>query len=101
MTAKEQFLAFVCVGAVAQDVRYQTHSSRDIVSVASEIEEEALPPSVVNAALVFLAYLGGRTDRPHAWMFPDPPDMANLERLYCEDSRFAGDVEEQELAPTT
>ena len=68
MSKKEQFLAFVLVGAMAQDVSKQSNDCPLIMHTAGQIPEEQIPDNVMNAAKVFLAYCNGVYERPHAWM---------------------------------
>ena len=68
MSKKEQFLAFVWVGALAQDVSRETNETALIMHIASRIPEEHIPDNVMNAAKVFLAYCNGLCKRPHHWM---------------------------------
>jgi hypothetical protein len=68
MTKKEQFLAFVLVGALAQDVKTGSNDSALIMHVATQIPEDKIPNNVMNAAKVFLAFCNGVCQRPHKWM---------------------------------
>lgn len=68
MSKREQFLAFVWVGAVAQDFSRKTSDSSLIVQLASAIPEDHIPDNVMNAAKVFLAYCNGISKRPFHWM---------------------------------
>jgi hypothetical protein len=68
MSKREQFLAFVWVGATAQDCRRQTNDALLIMNFASRIPEEQIPDNVMNAAKVFLAYCNGICKRPYNWM---------------------------------
>ena len=68
MSRKEQFLAFVCVGALAQDFSRKTNDTALILHIASRIPEDHIPDNVSNAAKVFLAYCSGLCKRPHLWM---------------------------------
>jgi hypothetical protein len=68
MTKKEQFLAFVFLGALAEDLRSDTAHAQLIAQMASDIPEEKIPHCPANAAKVFLAYCSGRTERPFKWM---------------------------------
>lgn len=71
MTKKEQFLAFVFLGALSEDLRNETAQAQLIAQLAMEIPEDSIPHCPANAAKVFLAYCGGRTERPFNWMFPE------------------------------
>jgi hypothetical protein len=68
MTKKEQFLAFIIVGAMAQDVTLGSNDCPVILHIAEQIPEEKIPHNVMNAAKVFLAFCNGATLRPHKWM---------------------------------
>ncbi|MGH9593509.1 MAG: hypothetical protein ACRD5L_10490 [Bryobacteraceae bacterium] len=68
MSKKEQFMAFVLVGALAQDVATQRNDSPLIMHIAGQIPDERIPDNVMNAAKVFLAFCNGVCKRPHAWM---------------------------------
>lgn len=64
MSKKEQFMAFVFVGAMAQD----GNDVPLIMELANEISEEKIPDNVMNAAKVFLAFCSGMSKRPYHWM---------------------------------
>jgi hypothetical protein len=68
MNKKEQFLAFVFCGALAEDLRSDTTQAQLIAHLAVEIPDEKIPECPANAAKVFLAYCSGRTERPFKWM---------------------------------
>ena len=68
MTKKEQFMAFVLVGAIARDIGAETQDSQLIMHIASQIPEEAIPTNIMNAAKVFLAFCHDAGKRPHRWM---------------------------------
>ncbi len=68
MSKKEQFMAFVMVGALAQDIRDDSNDSPKIMHIAGQIPEEKIPENVMNAAKVFLAFCNGVCQRPHNWM---------------------------------
>ena len=68
MTKKEQFLAFVFFGALAEDIQSDTADAQLIAQMAVEIPEDKIPHCPANAAKVFLAYCSGRTARPFKWM---------------------------------
>lgn len=68
MSKKEQFMAFVWVGALAQDFSHKTNDTPLIVQIASSIPEDHIPDNVMNAAKVFLAYCNGVCKRPYRWM---------------------------------
>ncbi len=67
MSKKEQFLAFVLVGATAQDISTDNNDCPLILRLASQIPEERIPDNVTNAAKVFLAFCNGVCKRP-AWV---------------------------------
>jgi hypothetical protein len=69
MNRKQQFLAFVFFGALAEDLSSDTTHAQLIAQMATEIPEESIPHCPANAAKVFLAYCSGRTGRPFKWMF--------------------------------
>jgi hypothetical protein len=68
LTKKQQFLAFVFFGALAEDLRSDTTQAQLIAQMATEIPEESIPHCPANAAKVFLAYCRGQTGRPFKWM---------------------------------
>jgi hypothetical protein len=68
VSKREQFLAFVWVGALAQDFSRKTNDTTLILHIASRIPEDHIPDNVMNAAKVFLAYCSGLCKRPHHWM---------------------------------
>jgi hypothetical protein len=68
MTKKEQFLAFVLVGATAQDISLESNDAQLIMHVANQIPEEKIPENAMNAAKVFLAFCNGVCEKPHNWM---------------------------------
>jgi len=68
MSKREQFLAFVWVGALAQDLGGKTNDTALIMHIASQIPEDRIPDNVMNAAKVFLAFCNGLCKRPHHWM---------------------------------
>jgi hypothetical protein len=68
MTKKEQFMAFVLVGAVARDMNAETNDYQLIMHIASQIPEDAIPANIMNAAKVFLAFCHDARKRPHRWM---------------------------------
>jgi hypothetical protein len=68
MTKKEQFLAFVLVGALAQDTVMNSNDLPLMMRLAAAIPEECIPDNSMNAAKVFLAYCNGVCKRPHKWM---------------------------------
>jgi hypothetical protein len=68
MSKREQFLAFVWVGVVAQDFSRKTNDATLIMHLASSIPEDHIPDNVMNAAKVFLAYCNGVSKRPFHWM---------------------------------
>jgi hypothetical protein len=71
MTKKEQFLAFVLVGATAHDMQAETNDAQLILHLASQIPEESIPDNVMNAAKVYLAFCNDTDKRPHRWMLPE------------------------------
>jgi hypothetical protein len=68
MSKKEQFLAFVLVGALAQEVGRTSGDASLIMHIASRIPEERIPENAMNAAKVFLAFCNGVCKKPHNWM---------------------------------
>jgi hypothetical protein len=79
MTKKEQFMAFVLVGAAARDVQGETTDSQLIMHMAARIPDEVIPINVVNAAKVFLAFCVFEGKRPFRWMLArevSPPGLA-------------------------
>ena len=68
MTKKEQFLAFVLVGALAQDTAMNSNDLPLMMRLAAAIPEECIPENAMNAAKVYLAYSNGVCKRPHNWM---------------------------------
>jgi hypothetical protein len=73
MTKKEQFMAFVLVGATARDIRAKTNDAQLILHMAGRISGDTIPENVMNAAKVFLAYCQDADKRPHRWMLPRKP----------------------------
>jgi len=71
MTKKEQFLAFILVGATARDINAETNDAQLILHLASQIPNEAIPVNPMNAAKVFLAYCNDAGKRPYRWMLPE------------------------------
>ena len=69
MSKREQFLALVYLGALAEDLKNDTTQAQLIAQLASEIPEKRIPHCPANAAKVFLAYCSGRRERPFNWMF--------------------------------
>jgi hypothetical protein len=73
LTRKEQFLTFVFIGALSQDLAAKTDDAQEIAAIALSVCEEGIPENTQNAAKVFLAYCSGCTDKPFEWMLsPDP-----------------------------
>jgi hypothetical protein len=68
MSKKEQFLAFVLVGAMAQDISARSNDCRLILHIAGQIPEGRIPDNAMNAARVFLAFCNGICQRPPDWM---------------------------------
>jgi hypothetical protein len=68
MSKREQFLAFVWVGAIAQDFNVKSNDTSLIMRIASQIPEERIPDDVKDAAKVFLAFCNGVRKRPRHWM---------------------------------
>lgn len=64
MSKKEQFLAFVFIGAIARD----DNDVALILHMANQVREEQIPDNVMNAAKVFLAFCNGICKRPYHWM---------------------------------
>ena len=69
MSKKEQFLAFVLVGALAQQCERKSGEASLIMHIAGQIPRTESPRSM-NAAKVFLAYCNGVCKKPHNWMVP-------------------------------
>jgi len=74
MNKRTQFLTFLSVSAVAEDIRAGTRNAAEIVRLAATVPEEKIPECPANAAKAFMAYCGGVTERPFAWMLPDQMD---------------------------
>jgi hypothetical protein len=70
MSKREQFLAFVWVGALAQDFSQKSNDAPLIMHIASRIPPDQIPDNVMNAAKVFLAFCSGLCKLPHHWMLP-------------------------------
>jgi hypothetical protein len=70
MTKKEQFMAFVLVGATARDIHTDTSDSQLIMHMAAQIPSDAIPANVMNAAKVYLAFCSYEGKRPYRWMLP-------------------------------
>jgi len=68
MSKKEQFMAFVLVGALAQEYGRKSGDASLIMHIASQIPEEKIPENAMNAAKVFLAFCNGVCKKPHSWM---------------------------------
>jgi hypothetical protein len=68
MTKKEQFMAFVLVGAAARDISGESDDAQLILHMASQIPEEAIPDNIMNAAKVYLAFCSHPGKRPFRWM---------------------------------
>jgi hypothetical protein len=68
MTKKEQFMAFILVGATARDINAETNDAQLILHIAGQIPEDAIPENIMNAAKVFLAFCNDAGKRPHRWM---------------------------------
>jgi hypothetical protein len=68
MTKKEQFMAFILVGAIARDISAETNDSQLVMHMASQIQEDEIPANIMNAAKVFLAFCNDAGKRPHRWM---------------------------------
>ena len=68
MSKRDQFLAFVLVGSLAQDGLRGTRDSQLVTHIASQIPEEQIPDNAMNAAKVFLAFCNGLCKDPHDWM---------------------------------
>jgi hypothetical protein len=70
MNKQEEFLVYVFMGALAEDLRSDSTNAQLVARLAMDIPESNLPDCPANAAKVFLAYCAGRTDRPYGWMRP-------------------------------
>jgi hypothetical protein len=68
MTKKEQFLAFVLVGALAQDYATHTNDLPLMLRIAASIPESAIPEDPMKAAKAFLAFCNGVVKQPQKWM---------------------------------
>ncbi|MGD0813482.1 MAG: hypothetical protein ABSA83_07750 [Verrucomicrobiota bacterium] len=68
MTKKEQFMAFILVGATARDIHAETNDAQLILHLAGQIPGDAIPVNVMNAAKVFMAFCSQDGKRPHSWM---------------------------------
>ena len=68
MTKKDQFMAFILVGAISRDINAETSDHQLVVHIASQIPEDAIPANTMNAAKVFLAFCNDSHKRPHRWM---------------------------------
>ncbi len=68
MTKKDQFMAFILVGAIARDINSETSDHQLVLHIASQIPEDAIPDNIMNAAKVFLAFCHDSNKRPHRWM---------------------------------
>lgn len=76
MTKKEQFLAFILVGAAARDASASTNDAQLILRLANQIRCEVIPVNVMNAAKVYLAYCNDPDKRPYRWMLPERTQAA-------------------------
>src|ERR1017187_619836 len=79
MTKKEQFMAFILVGAAARDISAETNDAQLILHMAGQIPADAIPENVMNAAKVFLAFCSHTGKRPHRWMLPPCETKERLE----------------------
>lgn len=68
MTKKEQFLAFVLVGALAQDYATKSNDLPLMMRVAALIPESGIPDNPMEAAKAFLAFCNGVVKQPQKWM---------------------------------
>lgn len=68
MTKKEQFMAFVLVGAFVRDRRTGANDCELILRMAARIPADAIPDNVLNAAKVYLAFCNFSGKRPYKWM---------------------------------
>jgi hypothetical protein len=68
MTKKEQFMAFILVGAATRDLQAETHDAQLILHMAGQIPGDAIPVNVMNAAKVYLAFCTYDGKRPYRWM---------------------------------
>lgn len=76
MTKKEQFMAFVLVGAAARDISADSNDSQLILHMAGQIPGDAIPVNVMNAAKVYLAFCSYEGKRPYRWMLPPAGEKA-------------------------
>jgi hypothetical protein len=79
MTKKEQFMAFILVGATARDINADTNDAQLILHMAGQIPGDAIPENVMNAAKVYLAFCSQDGKRPHRWMLPPGEERLNAE----------------------
>ncbi len=79
MTKKEQFMAFILVGATARDMSAETNDAQLVLHMAGQIPEDAIPENVMNAAKVFMAFCSHTGKRPHRWMVPPSEAKDRLE----------------------
>jgi hypothetical protein len=68
MTKKEQFMAFILVGATARDITEESNDSQLILHMAERIPCDAIPINVMNAAKVYLEYCSRDGKQPFRWM---------------------------------
>jgi hypothetical protein len=75
MSKKERFVLFVYLNAIARDLSRAQTESENIGRFATRIPEKQIPANAMNAAMVYIAYLDGRS-RPFNWMFCGPRTQA-------------------------
>jgi hypothetical protein len=76
MTKKEQFMAFILVGATARDISGDSNDCQLILHMAGQIPCDAIPVNVMNAAKVYLAFCSFEGKRPFRWMLPPAEENA-------------------------
>jgi hypothetical protein len=79
MTKKEQFMAFILVGATARDINGETNDWQLILHMAGQIPGDAIPENVMNAAKVYVAFCSQEGKRPYRWMLPPSREMLKSE----------------------
>jgi hypothetical protein len=65
---KEQFMAFILVGATARDILTDTNDAQLILHMAGQIPGDAIPENTMNAAKVYPAFCSHEGKRPYRWM---------------------------------
>ena len=68
LSKKEQFLAFILVGVLAQDLALRSDDTPLVMHMAGQIPEERIPDDITGAAHTFLAFCNGVRKKPDAWM---------------------------------